>query len=281
MSLQTANAGLPRRPPVLRVLARPRVVALACIAVLVAIGWAYLGLVLAGQSAQGILSALCQPVYGAAGSSGVAGVALTLAMWCAMVLAMMLPTAAPMIVTYADLAETAAAKGEPAASPLMLTAGYTAVWLGSAVVLAALQGLLARLAALNDTMTLTSPLLSGALFVAAGVHQFSAMKRACLTECQHPFTFFFANWTPQPRGVFRLGVRQGLYCLGCCWAMMLLMFAVGVMSVIWMVLLGVVMAIEKAGSTMRFSHAMGAIFLAIGFAMIAASVVAHWPAKIG
>jgi predicted metal-binding membrane protein len=130
-------------------------------------------------------------------------------------------------------------------------------------------------------MSFASPLLSGALFIAAGLYQFSAMKRACLTQCQHPFTFFLANWTAQPRGVFRLGVRQGFYCLGCCWAMMLLMFAVGVMSVIWMALLGIVMAIEKINSTMRFSRVIGAIFLAIGFAVIAASVMAHWPAKIG
>src|SRR5205085_7558107 len=162
------------RSPVLRALARPRAVALACIAVLIAVGWAYLGLVLAGRSTPGILSALCQPLYGLAGSSSLTAFLLTFAMWCAMALAMMLPTAGPMIMTYADIAEAAAAKGEPVASPLALTAGYTVVWLATALVFAAFQGLLARLAALDDTITLTSPLLSGALFVAAGLYQFSA-----------------------------------------------------------------------------------------------------------
>ena len=282
MPTHAANADLPGRPPVLHLLARPKILAFACIAVLAAAGWIYLGLILAGQStAGGIFQVLCQPLYGTAGASSVAGAALTFAMWCAMALAMMLPTAGPMIMTYADIAEAAAAKGEPAASPLALTAGYAMVWLAAALALAALQGLLARLAALDDTMSLASPLLSGALFVAAGLYQFSAMKRACLTQCQHPFTFFFANWTPEPRGVFRLGVRQGLYCLGCCWAMMLLMFAVGVMSVVWMALLGTVMAIEKVNATMRFSRVIGAVFLAIGMAIVTASVIAHWPAKIG
>ena len=76
-----------------------------------------------------------------------------------------------------------------------------------------------------------------------------------MTQCQRPFPFFFANWTAEPRGVFRLGLRQGLYCLGCCWAMMLLMFAVGVMNVVWMAALGIVMTIEKLGTTTRFSRA--------------------------
>jgi len=278
MSSQTANAEASTRPPLLRVLARPRALALVCIAVLVAAGWGYLGLILAGQTSEGILSALCQPLYGLAGSPGIAGFFLTFAMWCAMVLAMMLPTAAPMVMTYADLTETAAAKGEPAASPLVLTAGYLAVWLGAAVALTALQAGLAHLGALDNLTSVVNPFAAGALFVIAGLYQFSNLKHACLTQCQHPFRFFFANWTAEPRRVFRLGLRQGLYCLGCCWAMMLLMFAIGVMSVLWMAALGAVMAIEKLGTTARFSRAIGTMWLTIGATIIAAQVSTSWKA---
>jgi predicted metal-binding membrane protein len=179
--------------------------------------------------------------------------------------------------TYADLAETAAAKGEPAATPLVLAGGYLVVWLGAALALAALQGLLARLGLLDDMMAVASPLFAGAIFLAAGAYQFSALKRACVTQCQHPFRFFFANWTADPRGVFRLGLQQGLYCLGCCWAMMLLMFAVGVMSILWMAALGAIMTIEKIATTTRFSRALGAVFCAIGLAMIGTAVIGHWP----
>jgi predicted metal-binding membrane protein len=186
-----------------------------------------------------------------------------------------------MILTYAELAETAAKKGEPAASPLILAAGYVSIWLGVAVLLAALQMLLVRLAMLDPAMTTASPLFSGAVFIGAGLYQFSALKHACVTQCQHPFRFFFANWTADPRGVFRLGFRQGLYCLGCCWAMMLSMFAVGVMNVIWMAALGAIMAVEKVGTTTRFSRALGALFVAIGVAFIVTSVLAHWPMKNG
>ncbi len=263
-----------------RVLARPKLLAIACIAMLVAAGWVYLGLALAGLNGVTAFQALCQPSFGASGVTG-AQVGVLFAMWGAMALAMMLPTAAPMILTYTEIAETAARKGEPAASPLILTAGYVGVWLGVAALFAALQIVLAWLSLLDPAMRAASPLFSGAVFVAAGLYQFSALKHACVTQCQSPFPFFFANWTASPRGVFRLGLQQGLYCLGCCWAMMLLIFAVGVMNVIWMAALGAVMTIEKAGTTTRFSRALGLAFIAAGVVLIGSAVIAHWPASAG
>ena len=94
------------------------------------------------------------------------------------------------------------------------------------------------------------------------------LKHACLTLCQRPFPFFFANWTTEPRGVFQLGLRQGLYCLGCCWAMMLVMFAAGAMNVVWMAALGVIMTIEKMTLTTRFSPAVGVVLVAIGLGVV-------------
>jgi len=264
----------------IRALVRPKALAIACIVVLVAAGWIYLALAIAGMSGATFLEALCQPTFGASGF-GAAQALLLFAMWCAMALAMMLPSAAPMILTYADIAETAAAKGEPAASPLSLAAGYVAVWLGAAVLLAGLQLVFGRLSLLDPAMRSASPLFSGAVFLAAGAYQFSALKRACVTQCQHPLPFFFANWTAEPRGVVRLGLEQGVYCLGCCWAMMLLMFAVGVMNAVWMAALGAIMTAEKIGTTTRFSRALGIVFIAVGVAFIAGSVVAHWPARTG
>ena len=194
-----------------------------------------------------------------------------------MALAMMLPTAAGMIVTYAQIADTAACKGEPAVSPLILTAGYVAVWLGFALGATALQAALARVALLDPAMASVSPLFSGAIFLGAGAYQFTELKHACLTRCQRPFPFFFANWSDRPPAIFRLGLRQGLYCLGCCWATMLAMFAVGVMNVVWMAALGLIMTAEKLTLTNRFSRAIGIVFVAIGVALITVSVAAHWP----
>jgi predicted metal-binding membrane protein len=187
-------------------------------------------------------------------------------MWVAMTLAMMLPTAGPMILSYAEIADTAARKGEPVVSPLILATGYLTVWLGFALAASLVQALSPR-AALTEAGS-AGLLASGAIFLLAGAYQFSALKRACLTQCQRPFPFFFANWTSEPVGVVRLGLRQGLHCLGCCWAMMLLMFAVGAMNVIWMAALGAIMTIEKLTTTPRFARVVGAIFIAIGLGFI-------------
>ena len=189
--------------------------------------------------------ALCRP----AALGGWGDMALVPPMWIAMTLAMMLPTAGPMILTYAEIADTAARQREPVVSPVVLTAGYVAVWLGFALAASVLQIVLARHAVLEAGRV--GALVSGALFVVAGLYQFSALKHACLTLCRRPFPFFFANWTTETRGVFRLGLRQGMVCLGCCWAMMLLMFAVGAMNVIWMAALGMAMTVEKLATTAR------------------------------
>jgi predicted metal-binding membrane protein len=116
-------------------------------------------------------------------------------------------------------------------------------------------------------------LLSGGLFIGAGIYQFSALKQACLTQCQRPFPFFFANWTAEPRGVFRLGLRQGAYCLGCCWAMMLLTFAVGAMNVVWMAALGMLMTMEKMTVTARMTRVIGIGFIMFGAGLIASRLV--------
>ena len=133
-----------------------------------------------------------------------------------------------------------------------------------------------RLALLDSAMAAASPLFADAIFLGAGAYQFTALKHACLTRCQRPFPFFFANWATTRSGVFRLGTRQGLDCLGCCWATMLVMFAVGVMNVVWMAGLGLIMAAEKLSATPRLSRVMGIVFLAIGAALVASSVAAHW-----
>jgi predicted metal-binding membrane protein len=189
----------------------------------------------------------------------------------------MLPSASPMILTYAEIADTAARKHERIVSPFMLAAGYTLVWLGFAAAATLAQFAFTRAALLDSGMQSASGLFSGAIFIGAGVYQFSELKHACLTQCQHPFPFFFANWATTPRGVFRLGVGQGLYCLGCCWAMMLVTFAVGVMNVIWMAALGVVMTFEKIGTGKRFTYTIGVALIVAGIAFVLTALAAHWP----
>jgi predicted metal-binding membrane protein len=251
--------------------ARPKVLAAICVVALAGLGWLALGLLFSGM---GTFEALCRPLVLPGAAWGVRGFAIVALMWGAMTLAMMLPSASPMILTYAEIADTAARKHERIVSPFVLAAGYMVVWLGFAAAATLAQFAFTRAALLDSGMQSASGLFSGAIFIGAGVYQFSALKHACLTQCQHPFPFFFANWATTPRGVFRLGVKQGLYCLGCCWAMMLVMFAVGVMNVIWMAALGMLMTFEKIGTGRRFTHIIGATLIAIGVAFVLAAFAA-------
>lgn len=262
------------------VFARPRVIAAICVVALTGLGWSYLGILTAGSMARDndlmtFLGALCRPAIKTAGfgmpSAGPwgSGDISLLLMWCAMTLAMMLPSAAPMILTYAEIADTAMAKGEPVVSPFVLTAGYALVWICFAAMAAISQAVLTRVSLIDAGMAIVSWPLSGAIFIGAGLYQFTSLKQACLAACQRPFPFFFTHWTMRPAGVLRLGLRQGLHCLGCCWAMMLLMFAIGVMNVAWMAVLGAIMAAEKLAASPRMSHVFGALFIAIGVIFIA------------
>jgi predicted metal-binding membrane protein len=258
-------------------MAKPKLIAVGCVVLLTGLGWLTLAWLMARMGgANGLavpLKALCTPLIGR-DTPG----ALIALMWTAMTLAMMLPTAGPMILTYAEIAETAARKGERIVSPLVLAAGYGLVWAGFVLAATLAQLLLMRLTLIDAGMGPASALLSGAVFIAAGLYQFTPLKHACLTQCQRPFPFFFAHWQTTAKGVFRLGLRQGLYCLGCCWAMMLLMFAVGVMNVLWMAALGIVMTIEKISSGRAFSHAVGAAMIIAGIAFVLTALGAHWPA---
>jgi predicted metal-binding membrane protein len=279
---ETAHDHLSHLPPAESrlggIFARPKALAIVCVIALAGLGWAYLALLTAGLSDPlGAFDVLCRAM--ADTSPGPAAIALVALMWGAMTLAMMLPSAAPMILTYAEIADAAARKGERIVSPFVLAGGYTVIWFGFAAAATAAQLTLTRLALLDTGMASASGLFSGAIFIAAGVYQFSALKHACLTQCRNPFPFFFTNWATTTRGVFRLGLKQGLFCLGCCWAMMAVMFAVGLMNVVWMAGLGIVMTLEKLGTGRAFTYAIGAVLIVVGAAFIITSFLAHWPVQ--
>ena len=243
--------------------ARPKWLAAFCVLALAGLGWLYIGL--AERGSGNFFTLICRP---GAFAGGVADAPVILGMWSAMVLAMMLPSAAPMILTYAEIADTAARKRIDVVSPVVLAAGYLAVWLAFALVAAALQLVLGKTLAFDVASGALGRGMSAALFIGAGFHQFSALKQACLRQCRTPFSFFFLNWQTTAPGVFRLGVKQGLYCLGCCWAAMLLMFAVGTMNVMWMAVLATAMTAEKLIGNARLSHIIGVILIAVGIGLM-------------
>ena len=268
--LAPAEAGLGQ------IFARPKAIAAGCVIIIAGLGWFYLALLIAAPASSWLatVQVLCRTLPEGAWSFSAA--AVTASMWSAMTLAMMLPSASPMILTYAEIAETAARKSERIVSPLVIAAGYASVWLVFSLLATVIQIVLTRAALLNTGITSASGILAGAIFIGAGVYQFSALKHACLTHCQNPFPFFFTNWATTPGGVFRLGVEQGLYCLGCCWAMMMVMFAVGVMNVAWMAGLAAVMTIEKLLTGRRFAHGFGVALIVVGTGIAVSGFAAQW-----
>jgi len=254
-----------------RVFARPRVLAGLCVIILGGLGWVYLALL---SARFGFVQALCSTLQDA--FVGPYAAEVIFSMWCAMTLAMMLPSAAPMILAYTEIADTAARKSERIVSPFALAVGYAVVWFGFSVFAAFGQIGLTRATLLDRSMASASPLLSGAIFLFAGVYQFSAFKHACLTQCRHPFPVFFTNWATTPAGVFKVGVKQGLYCVGCCWAMMLLMFAVGLMNIVWMAGIGIAMTLEKMLTGRRFTQAIGVVLIAVGGVIVLTTLTGGW-----
>ncbi len=280
---------------------RPRLTVMLLVVITAGIGWAYLAIMVAvmvpdmdmgalgpGMSvfnafnnfsgldavARAALVALCSPGTGASfgmpatGAWGFVDVALVFLMWVMMAFAMMLPTAAPMLAAYAGLAQKARAEGQKAAPVVILAAGYLCIWGAFAVVATLVQWGLTELRAMTPMMAPASLVLAGTTLIAAGIYQFTPAKNACLVRCQTPLPFFLSNWRQDVVGVFRLGLDQGTLCFGCCWALMTVMFAVGVMNIVWIAILGVLMTIEKMVINPWVPRAIGLTFLVWGGAVL-------------
>jgi predicted metal-binding membrane protein len=182
-------------------------------------------------------------------------------MWFMMAVAMMLPSAAPLIRTYCDIAETAQGKGMSAVHPLILLGGYLSVWGVIAVFFATLTLLLNHFGATESFAYPVEGFIAPSALALAGIYQFSGLKNACLTKCRNPFATLFGRWSDRAGNIFKLGVREGLYCAGCCWALMLVMFAVGTMNVFWMALLTLLAIVEKSKQARWVTNAIGVILL--------------------
>lgn len=189
-----------------------------------------------------------------------AGLGRIFAMWVLMSGAMMAPTALPAFATYEDLGHSINTRFWP------LVLGYLTIWIGFSAIAACVQLGLFIAGSLDQLGQSTSSYLSGALLLLAGAYQFSSIKEGCLSKCRAPLTFFMQHFEEGP---WRNGLRLGLVCLGCCWALMLLSFVGGVMNIAFMGLATVLMVVEKLPDIGRFvTKPLGLILLALGFAFI-------------
>ncbi len=162
-------------------------------------------------------------------------------MWAVMMGAMMLPSAAPMIMTYQRLARK---DGGSSTSGLFAFA-YIVVWLGFSTIASILQWELQALGALSSMLVLNEGWIAGCVMITAGVVQWTPLKDICLKKCRTPIGFLVTEWRPGRRGEFVMGLRHGAFCIGCCWALMALLFVFGVMNLIAIIGLAMLVAIEK------------------------------------
>ncbi|MBK0392179.1 DUF2182 domain-containing protein [Ramlibacter algicola] len=219
-------------------------------------GWAFLAWL--ALDMHGAFAQLTMPMSAAWEA---ANVLAAWAMWSVMMVAMMLPAALPMLLTFGQVARR---NGEPVRA-WAFGAAYVLVWLGFGAAGTAAQWALQGLAWVDPMALSASPPLTAALLVLAGIYQFSPLKRACLRSCRTPLGFLLGEWRPGVAGAFVMGLRHGMLCLGCCWALMLLLFVGGVMNLAWVAALAVAVAVEKlAPGGHRIATLLGLALLAAG-----------------
>lgn len=199
---------------------------------------------------------------------GVAELAALFTMWAVMMTAMMVPAATPVFLLFLSVMR----RRHGAALPLLtgaFVAGYLAVWTGFSLLATLAQyGLHTATLLSPDAMRVTPP-LAGALLVAAGVWQWTPMKRSCLAHCRSPLHFLTTAWRDGNGGALEMGARHGLWCVGCCWLLMALLFVAGVMNLLWVAALSALVLLEKvAPPRMRIAEVVGAALLAIGVLLL-------------
>ena len=194
---------------------------------------------------------------------------LIFVMWWLMMLATMLPSAAPMILLYAALTRKQVEASSPYMGTSLFAFGYLAVWAGFSAIAVVLQWQLARYALLSPMMVTTSVAIGALLLIAAGVWQFTPLKHACLRHCRAPAEFLAMHWRAGQAGAVRMGLLHGIYCLGCCWSLMLLLFYGGIMNIYWIAGLATVILVEKIAPVgIWVSGLLGAALIVWGGALL-------------
>jgi predicted metal-binding membrane protein len=198
---------------------------------------------------------------------------LVFVMWAVMMLAMMLPSVAPVTLLIASLArQRAAGGGGVGAHTALFVCGYLTVWLAFAAVATTLQWALSEAGLLSKTMAFTNTLLAGSVLIAAGVYQWTPLKEACLRHCRSPLDFLLFHWRDGTFGAVASGMGHGMFCLGCCWMLMAPLFVGGIMNLAWIAGIALLVLVEKTlpwGK--RVSLGTGAVLVAWGAVTLASA----------
>ena len=256
-------------------LRRDRHVVMTAIMIVTALAWAYVLKLATGMSAMNMsgmhmsgddMGSILQPVFQSwTGEQFL----LMFTMWAVMMVGMMTPSAAPMLLLYAHVGRQARQQDHPFAATGWFAAGYLLTWTLFALIATGAQWQLERAVLLTPMQASASPVLGGILLIVAGIYQWLAIKDACLTQCQSPLSFIqqHGGFSATQSGALKLGLRHGLYCVGCCWALMLLLFVGGVMNTLWIAGLTVLILLEKLIPTGRLIPRFAGVLL-IGLGLL-------------
>ena len=197
---------------------------------------------------------------------------LTFVMWWVMMIGMMLPSALPMVMMFARINRNKRENGKPYVPTMVFAAGYLLAWGLFSLAATGAQWALESLALMSPMGAMTSSVLGGIVFVAAGIYQFTPLKQACLRHCHSPLSFILNTWRDGTTGALRMGASQGFYCLGCCWILMPLLFVVGVMNLLWVAVIAIFVLAEKLlPASGWFGRISGVVMCAWGLFLIASA----------
>ncbi len=223
-----------------RLLLHDRILVCGSLVLVIVLSWAYL---LAGAGTMEDMDGMEMPMSSGPWTWGHAAVMAL--MWAVMMAAMMLPSAAPIILLMGTIGSTRHARGGGAGTSGYFASGYLAVWSVFSVLATVMQYGLERAALLSPMMEMSSQLLASLVLVSAGLYQWMPLKQSCLRQCRSPFEFVLTRWQEGRLGAFKMGLEHGSYCVGCCWLLMLLLFIGGVMNLMWIAGIALFVLVEK------------------------------------
>jgi predicted metal-binding membrane protein len=218
--------------------------------VIAAIGWTYMAYLAWGMGHMGLVQMWMPPPYPEGWTA--LDLLMLFVMWSVMMIAMMLPSAMPMVMVFTAVNRNKRQGNQLYVPTFIFALGYLVAWTGFSLLVSGAQWRLHTTGLLDPMMDSRSRLLSGIVLVLAGVYQWTPYKEACLRQCRTPMGFLISEWREGRAGALMMGVRHGLFCIGCCWALMLVLFAVGVMNMLWVLLIAVFVLLEKILPLARF-----------------------------
>lgn len=273
-SEETTRSALDPTRALQLILTRERLFAAAGTLAVVGVAWAYLLRISGGVGGDGMAMTDAMAIPQARGAN-FGDFGLTFAMWGAMMVAMMVPSAAPMILLYASAGKN---QGTSRYLAIVVFIGaYLLVWGGFAATAAAAHIGFQSASLLSDELKFASAIVGAVILIGAGAYQWTNLKAVCVTTCRSPLSFLMTEWRSGTFGGLRMGVRHGIYCLGCCWVLMVLLFVGGVMNLVWIGGIAAFVLVEKlvpSGVGMWFSRASGVLLAAWGGVTLIRAIMA-------